>query len=597
MVDTCVPWACYAPDQAAQPDFAQPDLGAFLVACHERALQVVLRVGPQLDADLPDLGLPSWIVRDPRCQAVGPRGNPVICPGLPRAAALPSMASETYMEQAQRWLEQLGTYLAGFVRPDGPLMAVHLGSQLGMAGHLGVYGHDYRREAVAAYRRFLPEHHPQGLPACYSAGIDALEPPRSFDALVVADIPRHLDWIAFKQHHALSALDRLASALRARGLDRVPLFHALGTGDLGASCPISTLERAYELAGIDLLAPRCDPELAARTARLLLGSSRLPYVPRFPWANRSWLWLPQTPEQQAEALLAALMHGVRAFGLTPVVDRNYWYDAMLDSAARRRKPRFERARQLLSSLHDLSWHELELKPSVGLVEQNAYRALARCASLIEPFPLHLLDLLDSGGAELTDERTFGFSEAIQAAAPHFLGAVARVVRARGLAYGHLDSGVPLEALLRFPLLIVPSFDFIERDLLARLRDYVAAGGRLVLGPRRPTLDETMQPLEGELPVHELIERPEALEQLLSQAAPLSGPRSESRDVQVAHHQPGPRTSASDHVIFVANTCDEARPAALELPGGRLWDALSGVPVDNTSLVLRGRQILMLRWRP
>ena len=78
LVDTYVPWGEHE-NAEGQVDFGERDprldVARFLRMAHERALKVILRPGPHINAELTYFGIPERIVWDRACQARTSRGS------------------------------------------------------------------------------------------------------------------------------------------------------------------------------------------------------------------------------------------------------------------------------------------------------------------------------------------------------------------------------------------------------------------------------------------------------------------------------------------------------------------------------------------
>jgi beta-galactosidase len=91
------------------------------------------------------------------------------------------------------------------------------------------------------------------------------------------------------------------------------------------------------------------------------------------------------------------------------------------------------------------------------------------------------------------EDTFGFADCIQLDAWLMDRALFWGLDAAKIAFNSGSTEQPLEALQKYPLVLLPTFGFLGRAAQLKLLAYVRAGGTLVLGPRLPELDEQMQP--------------------------------------------------------------------------------------------------------
>ena len=124
------------------------------------------------------------------------------------------------------------------------------------------------------------------------------------------------------------------------------------------------------------------------------------------------------------------------------------------------------------------------------------------------------------------------------------------------------------------------------------------GGTVIIGPRRPSLDQAMRPLARGFPGHALATHETIADFLTDLVEKLDldcGPYADSEAVEITHYEGG-----QDWVIFAANQGDTSCTSAirgLDFDGRWLWDALSGDPVNPSCIHLEGKQVRMLRSRP
>lgn len=591
MVDVCVPWSVHevAPGSF---DFTSDRLNvsAFLALCDARGLKVLLRPGPQVNGQLTGFGFPSRILSDPALHARCGRGNVAVFSGVPQAFPLPSYASERFLGEAEVWLRGVAAAVEHAVWPDGPIVAVRIDNELSFGYRTGAYDQDYHPDAVAFYLNYLQETYGEQLPAGYDGW--TREPPRKMDARSAAELTVHLDWLAAKEAMVTAALTRLGRALADRSaLGRALALHNLPTSAAGEPCSISAAEGAVDIAGFEFY-PRGRAYRAARQASLLLGASRLPTLLGACWGGWPW-WFPQQVEDQLANALAALMHGVRGINLQMVVERDRWYGAPIHADGSRDEDRFEVTRRFITAFKEVTTFKRPVE--VAVLRVRDYRRLAVASSLIDPVTPMLANVFGVSMADLASDETFELSCAVQRAAQYFIEQVEQALTEQGIAYHLVDDDAPLQTLRKYRALILPSFDFIDQRVLARLGGYVAAGGQLLLGPALPLFDRTFEPLSEPLPQHvklteEMLD--DDLADLLGVAPPTVA--GDGR-VEVVAYQ---NDSGSDVALFVANQDALSRTICLDPDPQQvaLWDALSGVPVTVECINLDALQVRMLRRR-
>jgi beta-galactosidase len=300
--------------------------------------------------------------------------------------------------------------------------------------------------------------------------------------------------------------------------------------------------------------------------------------------------------------LALLMHGVKGFNLYMTVERDRWIGAPVGAEGQRRQGHFERTQRLVTAVRGTGPAEpgiasLERRVPVAVVQVRDYERLTVCTALTDPFPPAVLDLLDVGPEEVCSEETFGLSGPVARQYGAAFRLIAAALARSGIPHHVVDSDLPLERLARYPILLVPSFDFMDQQLLERLSRYVEGGGQLLLTPRPPRLDSrTMRPLADGLPDHTLVEDAAGLESALQpqiERLGLTEPTAEESEVELTLHRMEDRPC----VLFVANR--SARPLTsavhdLNPYPVSAWDALEGSPVDLQRIRLDSHQVRMIR---
>ncbi len=406
-VSTYVSWARHERAPGAFDTSGRFDIRGFLHAVTARGLKAVVRVGPNTAGEQEDSGWPRRVLDDPDCQARRPGGLPYLLATATGHALMPSYASRTTLGEIARWYDTVAGWLRDLQFPDGPIVAIQVDNELGYHFQSHAYALDYHPDAIAVYRRFLSERYASiaSLNEAYDArwhGFEDLEPPRDG---VEDPGAWHIDWVRFKEHHLRDTLATLASMLRERGLDRVPLVHndyprTTTPHDLGA------LERsgAVDIAGADIYAGKEGGTAVRDLARHLVGSSRLPYMAELGtgWLTLPWLLPLRTqPLDEEHAALRAFIHGARAANVYQLVERDRWYGSPISARGEPREPKASFYRRLHAMLDELSWEHLRRDAPVLILENRAlarriaararYGDIVPCFSQLFPFDLRLLE--------------------------------------------------------------------------------------------------------------------------------------------------------------------------------------------------------------
>jgi len=387
-VDTYVPWAIHMP-LPGRTDWGERDpsrdLPAFLSLCQERSLSVSLRPGPQVNAELPNFGLPAWLLDDPLVQALGPDGKPVY--PVDSAVApfpIPIYASEEFFSHTAVWLDEVLPRIKPFLRPNGgPVALVQVDNEPDYFSLSGPFDLDYHPDAVDLYRRWIGEPDAQ--------------PPRRFDP---DNIPFMLSWCRFKEWLLTCALERFAGMFRDRGIMGVPLtvnLPALSSRGVvepgGAPADLPAMERQVAAVGVDLYSPPAGYCNTSQWSRYVHAMSRFPFVPEF-GAGRREDWPYHDPFDPAFNWRAALMHGVRALSHYMVIENERWIETPIGPDGELR------VHGVLYPLHNALQRSLagsQKEVEVLVMAVRDYSRLAALSKLNKPRPHESDDDLPNGG--------------------------------------------------------------------------------------------------------------------------------------------------------------------------------------------------------
>ncbi len=553
-VESYVPWAVHEL-RPGKFDFARGrDLGAFVDAAAAEGLAVILRPGPHINAELAHFGLPARIVSDGKLQARTARGTPATLLVPPRGFAAPSYASRAFLDEVRAWYAAVAEVVARRLFPRGPVVALQVDNEHAHFFRSGAYDGDYHPDALARF---------------------AGEPPRRFDARTVEDLAPHLAWLSFREAEAVRALAALRAMLDEVGLAGVPRYHNFPPHEPGVY-DVAAAETALDFAGIDMYHPRRDLPRVRRRALYLAGSSRLPYVPEmgvgsFPWGP------PLGDEDALGQLLLALMNGVAGYNAYMGVERDRWYGAPISVEGEVRPGLSDKLRALHAALDGAGWTALDRAAPIGVIVPRGYQRLALASSHLGPIGPAFGEWLGvEDGAPRED--TFGFAGPVQLEQTAWRDAIVDALSRLHLPFVLVDASAPRELLAKRRALVVPTFEFLDGDLAARLRGFADGGGKLLTGPRAPRLDEKMQPLAVELPLG-LPASPTAaaaldaaLEALAARAGVARDAPAREPDVDTALYRRG----SAPALLFVASRADRPRRASVSLDApATLEDVLDG----------------------
>ncbi len=226
-----MPWRLHEPEQG-RFDFGSKkdevrDVEGFLKAAKEKDLYVILRPGPMLGPELKYNGLPDWLAEkktDLRSRARG---------GADRGPGSASILHPDYLEAAASWMEQAGRVIAkhtlarggpvAFVQLDGPAPGIpdtfedadFSAATMGFGKRDGRYSH-YLWSRYQTIEKINYEYGTQ-----YTS-FQQTRPPDPDGGSDEFERRRRRDYVEFTLENAAEYLQTLAKALRQAGIE-VPL--------------------------------------------------------------------------------------------------------------------------------------------------------------------------------------------------------------------------------------------------------------------------------------------------------------------------------------------------------------------------------------
>ncbi|HEX2677228.1 MAG TPA: beta-galactosidase [Polyangiales bacterium] len=499
MIESYVPWGVHeAGDGSFDFGSREPnkDLGAFLDLAHSLGLFVMLRPGPNINAELTYFGLPERIVYDEACQARSPRGNalPFIAP--PRMFPVPSYASEKMLRETHEWLGEVAKVVRPRLWPDGPVVMLQVDNEAALYFRDGPYDQDYHPDAVAKYREFLRTKHGSlgALSEAYGMQIeswDLVDPPVAFDGSSHAELRRRMDWVAFHEELIGHSLERMRASLREHGLGDVPLTHNLPLGEAGLPAMLARLDRDHDLCGLDYYHRRQELTMVRDRTLRLVGTAGIAYSPEMGLGAPLW-FAPRSDDDALHTLLCSLAYGLRGMNLYMAVDRDRWYGAPIDEDGHER-PQAAVLQRLFTTLTRVGFHELTRKVEVGIVLPKEYAQLSRASHLLGALSPTLLELSGMGASAASSCETLGFAEPIQTAWPQLVTRFARALAEAGVPYVLIESDAAIERFADLRVVIAPSYELVDAQRWQRLYELSQRGVHVVYGPREPELDAALRP--------------------------------------------------------------------------------------------------------
>lgn len=510
MIETYIPWSVHEIEPGSfdwGTNDPRKDVEAFMRLCEERGLWLLARPGPLINAELTDFGFPEWVLLDPAVQARTSVGSLHLDAawGLhpPHQFPVPSYASEAFYTYVERWFAAVCPIIARHLAPAGCIVGVQSDNETCYLFHDRAYATDYSESSLALYRTFLQQRYSviEALNTAYQSAYCSfmeVEPPRDCQVERRADMAWHVDWVEYKEYQIRWSVARIARMLHAHGIQDVPIFHDVAF-QFRTPLDIARMERepGIDWVGMNLYRNKEGSRGAIQRIRYLVGTTRLPFVPEFGCGIWSHYPLTPTPDEQECITLLALMYGLKAFSLYMLVERERWQGSPITRHGCFRPEYADFYRRLLTFAHQYRLWSMRRSPgALVLLNFDLGRYAALASSLhyahtdLYGFPRELFTVdLDPGFrwdvAREADDRRYD----------NWLGTVVAALEAQQQDYDFADTHVDQERLCRYPLVFVPTVDFMNEEDQVRLLAYVEQGGQLVLGPGLPYLDPALRSCE------------------------------------------------------------------------------------------------------
>jgi beta-galactosidase len=573
MVDTYVPWGVHETAQGTfdfGERYARLDVARFIRLAGDKGMHVIARPGPHINAELTYFGLPERVVWDRDCQARTPGDNPVILPLVPVAFPVPSYASDAFHDETALWFDAVGRVLSPLLHPHGPIVMLQVDNEGALYFRDGPYDQDYHPDAIHLFRSFLREKY-SSVKALREAWGDAsitfatVAPPVRFDAKLVDELARHLDWMEFHEYLLAEAMGRFGKALENAGLTSVPTLHNFPLGEAATPLNASRMAEVVDLVGLDYYHaanPRHHMAILRRTGELATRCEGQ-HVPPFGaevGAGFPPFFPPLDDTDSLYTLMAALAYGLRGFNLYMAVDRDRWVGAPIDVHGIPRRLADE-YHALIDALEKVQFNTLRRATPVKLVVPRALRRLSRATHAFGPVTPAAFHIAGAGPLESCLEDDFGLGEVAPIVGESFVRAFERALLARGVPFSYAGGESLDLSIVGAAWIVCTTAGGLKPDVVASLRGARERGVEVTIGPRVPDRDGSMRLLASPLDVSGLevepLEEPSRADVLVAHridelqlpAYPVDVP-----DVHVALHEDA---GGVPRVAFVMNPTDKA----------------------------------------
>ncbi len=477
----------------------QKGLPQFLDLCAKAGILAILRPGPFVDEDMPFGGFPLRVIRNSAIWAITSTGAPALSTRYATPFAIPSYASEKFLQEIGKFLDALAPVLAAHQYPDGPVILCQMNKESAFMGRAQAYDLDYCPESIALYRNFLTEKYGaiDNLNAVYGTKHSAyseVPAPKRFEAAVQREVPAYLDWVEFKEHLIRRFYQRLGGMFRDRGIS-IPLSI---DGPSIISTPMDSigLQKALEITttGMEVDPNTLDYAALARQIRYLTGTSKLTFVSKFGSGNSWFTPRVSTAREEEFAILSAVMHGMTAVNFHMLVEGDRWVGAPItrDGAFREEFADLFRRLQAFFAKYGV-WEskkncrtlvvmscELERYHLAVSAMNYAYLGLIRIPAVFSEASNPLGFQIDPARQSIYEEGSW-----IQDAC--------RFLENAQVEFNLTDSRQELDELAKYDLVFLPTADFMDPKEQEKFLQFADRGGHLVFGPGLPALDGRMNP--------------------------------------------------------------------------------------------------------
>ena len=505
IIETYMPWSVHEVSPC-EFDFgstdARLDLKRFLDTCHDAGVKVLARPGPHINAEMTYFGYPERIFADEDLLARCADGSAVVLPAPPRMFPLPCYHHPRFQAQVRTYFEALAQALGGpgAIYPNGPIIAIQADNECSKFMRTNPFDWDYSEHAIALYRAWLHEKYGdlEQLNKVHRSSHSSwqmVDPPRRVQASVAADVPRLLDWTQFGEHYINESVRSVATMLRDLFGDDVPVFH-----NYPVTLPVPPLdligaEEFLDFQGIDSYPQKTAYHTVRAGVKYTSAMSRLPVMVEFS-SGSIYYALPLTLDDQMFTTWAILMHGIKGVNFYMIVERERWYGSPVKRDGAIRQKHYDFFKDLLSDIRAWGLEGMSCERPVLLLANREYERLAGAATLLSPnsriIP-QFAGALEMPADILISDESHGLSEPVASRYARLFAFWYWALTSAGAHFAVGDTSATADLLSDYSMVIVPTFEFMDRAVQQTLLDYASAGGTLVVGPRAPEMDERMEP--------------------------------------------------------------------------------------------------------
>jgi len=483
VVSTYVPWNLHEYEEG-RFDFdgssdEQADLVGFLELCRKLDMHVILRPGPWICAEWPNGGYPDYLFNHPDMLALDSTGRTVEAGNSVRLRNdhVISYSNQRFLDFVERYYRALVDDVRDWMYPDGPVFLIQLDNETSWCFRGDAYTTDYNSQIIKKeYPRFLEEKHGRiaRLNEVYGGAtyqsFDQVGPPRQYSATAPQDLVQYFDWADFKEQQLLDYHSALRDMLEQSGVETGFYTNIPGGANYAVPSNWSKADQTCGLVALDWYWPELYNE-ASRYFRYLRTCSETVLAAELMagmWAeepDRQRIEKPIPPEMQLYCILACLSVGMKGANYHMFVERDHWYGSPVTEDGEKTS-----VYEIFKRVNEIA-EEIEL-PTLSTVENvslGVYRPYLwyNYVEADQPF-----DYINRLTQDITPR-------------------LATTLEQMGYEYSIVDPRVG-DSLVKNPILLFGSAEFMDSDTQLRLARYVAKGGILIMYGLPPHLDQWMK---------------------------------------------------------------------------------------------------------